>query len=97
MNGSREPNPLVERVDALMRRHRDEAHRAEESVPVLTEVVAPEALKDEAPRGADALAAEIERALLERLAPEIQALVRRAVREAVARALAVRAPDDHET
>ena len=98
MTQGRETNPLVGRVDALLKRHQNGAPAADETVPVLTEVVDPEspAAAAPAPRGAEALAAEIERTVLERLAPEIQEMVRRAVREAVLRALAVRAPDDRE-
>jgi hypothetical protein len=84
----RDPNPLVERVDALLKRHRDATGMGEDDVPVLTEVVDAAARVAVPPAGADALAAEIERAVLERLAPEIEDMVRSAVREAVVRALA---------
>ena len=68
-------NPLIERVDALMRRQVNP--RAEADVPVLTEVVNDE----RAPRRAvdaaalEALARELERAVLERLGPEVDRLI----------------------
>jgi hypothetical protein len=97
----RESNRLFERVDALMRRQQQEA---QQEVPVLTEMVEPDlsaAAPPEDARG-DTLAADIERGLIARLAPELErrfaglraALekeMRRAVREAVAHALAARA------
>jgi hypothetical protein len=55
-------------------------------VPVLTQVV--EELPA-APVDAEALARELERAVLERLAPEIERVVAQIVREAVAQALGV--------
>jgi hypothetical protein len=93
----RESNRLFERVDALMRRQQQESQH---EVPVLTEVVEPDV--SSAPPPADALAADIERALIARLAPELdrrlaslraelEKEMRRAVREAVAHALAARA------
>jgi len=93
----RESNRLIERVDALMRRQQQES---QQEVPVLTEVVEPETSAALPP--ADALAADIERALIARLAPELdrrlaslrgelEKEMRRAVREAVAHALAARA------
>jgi hypothetical protein len=69
----REFNPLVQRVDALLRRHQ-EAPRPEEDVPVLTEIVDPKAAR---PAGGvdratvEALAEELENAVLLRLAPEL--------------------------
>ena len=74
-------DPLVKRVDALMRREPTGA----KDVPVLTEVVS----EERAPRSAvdtnalEALARELERAVLERLAPEIE----RQIEERVARTL----------
>mgnify|MGYP001602629090 FL=1 len=69
----REFNPLIQRVDALLRRHQ-EAPKPEEDVPVLTEVIDPQAPR--ARRGVDratveALAEELENAVLLRLAPEL--------------------------
>jgi hypothetical protein len=92
----KESNRLIERVDALMRRQLQES---QQEVPVLTEVVEPEVSAALPP--ADALAADIERALIARLAPELdrrlaslraelEKEMRRAVREAVAHALAAR-------
>ena len=70
----REFNPLIQRVDALLRRHQ-EAPRPEEDVPVLTEIVDPKAAAR--PVGGvdratvEALAEELENAVLLRLAPEL--------------------------
>jgi len=81
VNEGRRPdqNPLVERVDALLRRHQNGAApaRADEDVPVLTEVVDPEA-RGAAPKVDDklveAFANELETAVLLRLAPELDRL-----------------------
>ncbi len=78
-------NPLVERVDALLRRHQDPG-AGEADVPVLTEVI-----DDERPRrrmhvdaaALVALALELERAVLERLGPEVD----RVIEEKLARTL----------
>ena len=83
MSEEREPNPLVERVDALLRRHQEDARRTEEEVPVLTEVAEGRDPGMALEAGAQALASEIEREVLKRVTPEIHAIVRRAVREAV--------------
>lgn len=103
MSDEAEKNPLIGRVDALLKRHQEATQRADEEVPVLTEIVAPGA--QDSPAGADAhddvLAADLERALIARLAPELDRRLaglraelekdlRRAVREAVAHALAAR-------
>jgi hypothetical protein len=92
-----ETNPLVERVDALLRRHQ-EAAAGRGDLPVLTEVVDPDK-----PRGAaaldaaavEALSRELERAVLQRLENELQSMfaalsgaLRAALREAVASAVA---------
>ena len=61
-----EPNPLVARVDALLARHRD----VEDDVPVLTETVDPGGREIDAAR-LEALAAKLERAVLERLLAEL--------------------------
>ena len=82
MNEGRRPdqNPLVERVDALMRRHQNGAGpaRADEDVPVLTEVVDPDERAAAAPQVDDklveAFANELETAVLLRLAPELDRL-----------------------
>ena len=74
-----EPKPLVQRVDALLRRHQDAAAGSEEDVPVLTEIVEPGA--------AEALAFELERAVLQRLEAELQPAVAAALRAAVAAAV----------
>jgi hypothetical protein len=97
---SRETNPLIRRVDALMRRSKEVA---QEEVPVLTEVADPGAPPPPAEPVLDeeALAGDLERALMTRLAPELdrrlttlradlEKELRRAVRDAVAHALAAR-------
>jgi len=103
MSDSRDPNPLIQRVDALMRRQQEDTQRAVEEVPLLTEVVEQDA-KAATPKeatGEETLAADIERVLVVRLVPELNRQIagmrselekelRRAVREAVAHALAVR-------
>jgi len=78
-------NPLIERVDALLRRNQDPASASD--VPVLTEIVEDEraarrpAVDAEA---LEALARELERAVLERLGPEVD----RIIEEKLARTLA---------
>ena len=75
-----QPNPLVQRVDALLRRSRDPA-QADSELPVLTEIVDDE----RAPRRAvdaaalEALARELERAVLARVAPELERIVSQAL------------------
>jgi hypothetical protein len=93
--GAREPNPLVERVDALLRRH-EQANEREANdrpavygqggadVPVLTETVddvPPPVTFDSA--ALEALARELERAVLARLGPEVD----RVIEERLARTL----------
>ncbi len=99
----RDPNRLIERVDALMKRQQDDSRRAVEEVPLLTEVVehkAAAAPGGELP-GEKTLAADIERVLVVRLVPELNKQIaalrtelekelRRSVREAVEHALATR-------
>jgi hypothetical protein len=78
-------NPLVERVDALLRRHED--LEGEPEVPVLTEVVDDERARRRTEVDAaalEALALELERAVLERLGPEVD----RVIEEKLARTLA---------
>jgi hypothetical protein len=71
-DGERRSNPLGKSVDALLRRHRDPAARASD-VPVLTEVVDDEARRPAvAPEALEALAHELERAVLARLGPEVE-------------------------
>ena len=72
-------NPLVQRVDALLRRQKDAAPGGEEDVPVLTEIVEPGA--------AEALAFELERAVLQRLEAELPQALAAALRAAVAAAV----------
>jgi len=93
-----DPNPLVQRVDALLKRHREVVPGGGEDLPVLTEIVDPNG-----PAGASALDAaavealsrELERAVLQRLENELQPALaalgealRTALREAVAVAVA---------
>jgi hypothetical protein len=94
---ARDANPLVQRVDALLRRHQEAAPGRDE-LPVLTEVVDPEKPRAQAALDAaavEALSRELERAVLQRLENELQpalaalnAAVRAALREAVANAVA---------
>jgi hypothetical protein len=67
--------PLVERADALMRRHQEAAQG--EDVPVLTEIVEDEGARRPAVDGPalEALARELERAVLERLGPEVDRVI----------------------
>ena len=103
MSDARDPNRLIERVDALMKRQQEESQRAVEEVPLLTEIVAHEsdAQVPAAARGEETLAADIERVLVVRLVPELNKQIaglraelekelRRSVREAVEHALAAR-------
>ena len=98
----REQNPLVARVDALMKRQQEDSLRTVEEVPLLTEIVEhdPAAAAANAARD-EALAADIERVLVVRLVPELNKQIaglrselekelRRSVREAVEHALAAR-------
>jgi hypothetical protein len=78
-------NPLVERVDALLRRSQDPAGSSD--VPVLTEIVEDERAARRPAVDAEvleALARELERAVLERLGPEVD----RIIEEKLARTLA---------
>jgi predicted DNA-binding protein len=99
----RDPNRLIERVDALMKRQQEDSQRAVEEVPLLTEIVAHDAVAStpEAVHAEKALAADIERVLVVRLVPELNKQIaglrselekelRRSVREAVEHALAAR-------
>ena len=82
----RESNPLVQRVDALLRRQQDPAV-GEGEVPVLTETIDDEPVRRRAEVDAaalEAIAVELERAVLERLGPEVD----RVIEEKLARALA---------
>lgn len=103
MNDSRDPNPLVKRVDALIKRQQEETQRVVEEVPLLTEIVAHDGNAEvpAAARNEDTLAADIERVLIVRLVPELnkqlaglraelEKELRRSVREAVEHALATR-------
>jgi len=71
----KDANPLVRRVDALLRRRQDPGVGGE--VPVLTEIVPDETGRARAVDSAalEALARELERAVLERLGPEIERVI----------------------
>ena len=103
MSEGRDPNRLIERVGALMKRQQEDSQRAVEEVPLLTEIVEHEAAAaaPEAVRAEEALAADIERVLVVRLVPEMNKQIavlraelekelRRSVRAAVEHALAAR-------
>lgn len=78
-------DPLVQRVDALLKRQQETAPGAADDVPVLTEIVSAEA------SAADALALELERAVLARVEQELEgtlAALREVLRAAVAAAVA---------
>jgi|GEM_PF-4149187 len=104
MSDERDPNRLIQRVDALMKRQQEDTQRAVEEVPLLTEIVEQEAAKTAtagALPGEETLAADIERVLVVRLVPELNKQIaalraelekelRRSVREAVEHALAQR-------
>jgi hypothetical protein len=82
---AREANPLVQRVDALLR-HGETTPRPDTDIPVLTEIIDDDAAQR--PRQFDAaaleaLARELERAVLERLGPEVD----RVIEERLARTL----------
>ena len=87
----KDPNPLVRRVDALLRRRQEPARAGE--VPVLTEVVQDESRRVRAvdPAALEALARELERAVLERLGPEVERVIQerlgRTLNEVLAKAL----------
>jgi hypothetical protein len=100
MSEERDNNPLIKRVDALIRRQQEDSQRAVQEVPLLTEVVEPEAAAaaKDARQADEALIEDIERAVLVQLVPElnrqIAALrsdlekeVRKAVRQSVAHAV----------
>jgi uncharacterized NAD(P)/FAD-binding protein YdhS len=82
-SGPKQANPLIRQVDTLLR-----GHDAEGEVPVLTDVVdgaeGREAMLD--PAVLEALARQLERAVLDHLGPEFN----RVIEERLARALSVR-------
>ena len=80
-NGGPGDDPLIGRVDALLRRHQEVTSSGADDVPVLTEVVEP------ASQAAEALARELERSVLQRLERELQPLLAATLREAVAAAV----------
>ncbi|MDA8109866.1 MAG: hypothetical protein M0015_14740 [Betaproteobacteria bacterium] len=83
MSDEHEINPLVQRVDALLRSHHEQALKAELEIPVLTEAVEPEAAASAgaiAPATRELLEA-IEAAVLERLWPELDRILERQLQE----------------
>ena len=87
MSEAHDRKPLSGLVGELARQRDDEARRAQEEVPVLTEVVDRKEPPDALEAGAQALADEIEREVLRQITPQMHEIVRRAVRIAVLRAL----------
>lgn len=96
----RDVNPLIKRVDALMRRQQEDSQRAVQEVPLLTEVVEPEAgaAAKDGKQADEALIEDIERAVLVQLVPELNRQIaalrsdlekelRKAVRQSVAHAI----------
>jgi len=87
----KDPNPLVRRVDALLRGRKEPGRGGE--VPVLTEIVQDEARRARAmdPAMLESLARELERAVLERLGPEVERVIQerlgRTLNEVLAKAL----------
>jgi len=71
--------------------------RPVEEIPVLTEVVDATRAGGLSPAQVDALVAQIERGVLEELAPRLEDAVHQAVRSAVERALAPPVPDKDQT
>lgn len=85
----REHKPLVERVDALLRRHQEAQRLAEAEVPLLTEIVeaAPAGVPSLDGAALEALALALEQTVLERLAPEIERAIETQLRRALHAAL----------
>jgi hypothetical protein len=85
----RDINPLVGRVDALLRRHQETLRAIDDDVPVLTEVVDGAGDKGRAPDSAalTALADALERAVMVRLGPELDRAIERHLARAVDDAL----------
>ena len=101
MSEDKDTNPLIRRVDALMRRQQEDTQRAVQEVPLLTEVVEPRTAGKDAKRADEALIEDIERAVLVALVPELNRQIatlrsdlekelRKAVRQSIAHAIAQR-------
>jgi AcrR family transcriptional regulator len=90
----RRSNPLGKRVDALLRRNRDPSARASD-VPVLTEVVDDEARRRPAvtPEALEALARELERAVLARLGPDVVRVIEQKLSRVLSSSLVGQAVD----
>jgi hypothetical protein len=81
-------NPLVQRVDALLRRHQELAQKAEADIPLLLEAIEAAVLEHLWP--------ELDRILerqLQELRAELAASFRQAVRRAIARTARDGEPD----
>ena len=78
---------LIGLVDELAKRREENERRAQEEVPVLTEVVDGQEPLDALEAGAQSLANEIEHEVLRQITPQLHDIVRRAVRIAVWHAL----------
>jgi hypothetical protein len=74
---AKELNPLVQRVDALLRSHRGDGQRSDTDVPILTDVVdlVSEGGQGFDPKAVEALALELERAVLTRLGDELDRVI----------------------
>lgn len=85
----REHKPLVERVDALLRRHQEAQRLAEAEVPLLTEVA--ESTPGGAPsldgQALEALSLALEQAVLDRLGPDLDRAVEAHLQRALHAAL----------
>ena len=100
MTEKSDSNPLIARVDALVRRQQEDSQRAVQEVPLLTEVVEPDrAATRESRKAEEALVEDMVRILLARLMPEInqqiaalraelEKALRKSVQEAVTKAVA---------
>ena len=88
MSESADPNAVVQRVDALLRRHQDPAG-ADPDVPLLTEVIEelPPKRREVDNAALEALASELEKAVLERLAPEVDRVIEEKLVNALASVL----------
>ena len=80
MSDEHDLNPLVQRVDALLRRHQEQAQKAEADIPVLTDTFDQEPAGRVAPATQELLDA-IEAAVLERLWPELDRILERQLQE----------------
>ena len=87
MSEAQDRGALIGLVDELAKQREESERRAQQEVPVLTDVVAGEEPLDALEAGAQSLANEIEREVLRQITPQLHDIVRRAVRIAVWHAL----------